>query len=138
MRELPSYLATRLFAERVLDYTIPLVPQKVPHATLKLDGNETPYAQIHAIAFASEDRGLASLLLLNRDLVAPHTVTFDLPPKWSAQKAWTYAPANYAQDASTNPVPVEAAPFVQQGARLQVTVSPASLLTVGLTEPIAE
>lgn len=132
----PSYAATKLFAEHMLENTVVPEVLDVPTRSYASAGYGFDYEVVQAIAFVAGDA--ATVVLLNRDLQSDHAVTLDTPPgqRWTVAAVQAYAPRAWDEPVGSMPATARSLPVetVELGAdRMQLDVPRHALLAVRLT-----
>lgn len=130
-----AQVATRLFADHLLGRAAPLDVVKQVRKDMVVGTRTIEVPLIHAAAFVDPEGGAGSVVLLHRELAATRTLTLDVPTGWTATAATEWAPPS--PDHDTRALPVAPAPlaWLQEGARVQVTLKPHSLVALRFTAP---
>lgn len=126
----PTYTITRLFADHLDRDLVETVAVRMPTAAYTTAEGPFSYAIVHAAAFVSEDGDSGSVMLLNRDLERPRTVSLVFPAGWSAISAQRLAPPDLWSDVDATPLPVEAAPFDARSDGISLTLPPHSFTAI--------
>lgn len=120
-----SYVTTRVVAEHLLERTAPLEFVKQVRRDMSFGSTTVEVPLVHAAAFVDPVGEAGALLALHRDLQRSRTLTLDLPPGWVATAGTIVAPPTLEHDGrALAPAPLA---WVQEGARVQVTLPPHSL-----------
>jgi hypothetical protein len=130
-----SYATTRVIAEHLLERAAPLEFSKQVYKDMVV-GSETIAAPlVHAAAFVDPVGGAGSVVALHRELQATRTWTIDVPDGWTATAGTQWAPPSPDHDTRAQPVAAEPLAWVQEGARVQVTLRPHSVVALRFAAP---
>jgi hypothetical protein len=125
-----SYSVTKLIAEHLLERAAPLEFTKHVFMDMVV-GSETIAAPlVHAAAFVDPAGGGGTVVALHRELQATRTWTIDVPEGWTATAATQWAPPSAEHDTRAQPVATEPLEWAQDGARVQVTLRPHSVVAL--------
>jgi hypothetical protein len=125
-----SFAATRLIGEHLLERAAPLEFAKQVHQDMSVGTETIAVPLVHAAAFVDPAGEAGSFVALHRDLTATRTLTLDLPAGWTATAGSQWAPPAFDHDTLKSPVAASPLEYRQEGARVEVTLKPHSLVAL--------
>lgn len=131
---MPSYVVTKLVADHLLRWTAPVDVLAMPTGADELgpDAGTLAFPIVHAVAFASEAADEGTLLLLARDLDAPHRASIDVGAM-HVDGAEVYAPPSLDASVVDADVVPAALPYSQEGTSVSLALPPHSLAALHLS-----
>ncbi len=130
-----AQVTTRLVADHLLERAAPIDVSRQVRKDMTVGTRTIAVPLVHAVAFVDADGGAGSVVLLHREAAATRTLTLDVPEGWTATAATEWAPPAIDHDTRARPVAPAALAWAQEGARVQVTLRPHSLVALRFAAP---